>query len=297
MAKNAAKTNAKDKNLTDIVMRVMTDSMAGNKLLLVYGGVVLLLVIWVAGLVLLGSAGTPVLIGFAAFMALLTLAYTYIFFLGKHMKIALTISFLVFGLAWGISAMPEDFGGGEGEVKMGGKMKLNVVKKSYDELPPPPSIEEPLEAPTGLAKKGSVGEVPLPVPDEEAEADTIVDASPGVEDGVPEGTELIVEGLDESEVALAPRFDIEYSVAPSPASLVKPKYPAMAKDMGITGDVVLLVYIDSAGKVRNAIVQSSPGLPAMEEAALKAAYKCRFNPAQQQGKPVGVWYTIVMEFE
>lgn len=292
-----AKKAVKDKNLADVVMRVTTDGIAGGKLLAVYGGMVLIIAIWIVGLILLGSAGTPVLIGFAAFMALLTLAYTYIFFLGKHMKIALTISFLIFGLAWGISAMPEDFGGGEGDVKMGGKMKLNVVKKSYDELPPPPSIDVPMEAPTGLAKEGSVGEVPLPVPDEEAEADTIVDASPGVEDGVPEGTELVVEGLDEATIAETPRFDIEYSVAPSPSNLVKPKYPSMAKDMGITGDVVLLVYIDSSGTVRNAIVQSSPGLPAMDEAALDAAYRCKFNPAQQQGKPVGVWYTIVMEFQ
>ncbi len=278
-------------------MRVTTDGIAGGKLLAVYGGMVLIIAIWIVGLVLLGSAGTPVLIGFAAFMALLTLAYTYIFFLGKHMKIALTISFLIFGLAWGISAMPEDFGASEGEVKMGGKMKLNVVKKSYDELPPPPSIEVPMEAPTGLAREGSVGEVPLPVPDEEAEADTIVDASPGVEDGVPEGSELVVEEGTEVKPWEEVSFVQEYSVAPTPASLVKPKYPAMAKDMGITGDVVLLVYIDEKGSVRNAIVQSSPGLPAMEEEALKAAYKCRFNPALQQGTPVGVWYTIVMEFQ
>ncbi|MCP4230246.1 MAG: energy transducer TonB [bacterium] len=289
--------DTKGKNLADVVMRVTTDGFAGVRLLAVYGGVVLLIIIWILGLILLGGAGTPVLIGFAAFMALLTIAYTYVFFLGKHMKIALTISFLIFGLAWGISAMPEDFGAGEGDVKMGGKMKLNVVKKSYDDLPPPPSIEVPMEAPTGLATEGTVGQVPLPVPDEEADADTIVDASPGVEDGVPDGSELVVDDMSEDEAMLAPTFDIEYSVAPSPAHLVKPKYPAMAKEMGIEGDVVLLVHIDSKGKVRNAIVQASPGLPEMEEAALTAAYKCTFKPAQQQGKPVGVWYTIVMEFQ
>jgi protein TonB len=288
---------AKGENLTDVVMRVTTDNFAGGRLLAVYGGMVLIVVIWIVGAILLAKAGTPILIGFAAFMALLTLAYTYIFFLGRHMKLALTAALAIFGLAWGIAAMPEDFGAGEGEVKMGGKFKMNVKKTSYDELPPPPSIEVPMEAPTGLAKSGSVGEVPLPVPDEEAEADTIVDASPGVEDGVPEGTELVVEEMSEDVAMMAPTFDIEYSVAPTPARLVKPKYPAMAKEMGIEGDVVLLVYIDSTGKVRNAIVQASPGLPEMEKEALDAAYKCTFNPAQQQGKPVGVWYTIVMEFE
>ncbi|MCP4230770.1 MAG: energy transducer TonB [bacterium] len=79
--------------------------------------------------------------------------------------------------------------------------------------------------------------------------------------------------------------------------MVQPKYPDIARDMGIEGDVVLLVYIDETGTVRNALVQSSPELPAMEEEAVKAAYKCKFAPAKQQDRPVGVWYTIFMEFK
>jgi len=60
--------------------------------------------------------------------------------------------------------------------------------------------------------------------------------------------------------------------------------------------VVFLVYIDERGDVRGAVVQSSPGLPALDEAAKEAAYKCKFKPAEQQGVAVGVWYSIVMQF-
>jgi hypothetical protein len=34
----------------------------------------------------------------------------------------------------------------------------------------------------------------------------------------------------------------------------------------------------------------------LDEAAKKAAFKCKFRPAKQQGVPVGVWYSIVMQF-
>jgi len=78
--------------------------------------------------------------------------------------------------------------------------------------------------------------------------------------------------------------------------MVKPMYPEIAYNSRVEGDVVLMVYVDERGSVRNALVQSSPGLPALDEAAKEAAYKCKFEPAQQQGVPVGVWYSLVMEF-
>lgn len=204
-----------------------------------------------------------------------------------------------------VAMSPKDVLGKRGDVKMGdGKLDLKVVKKTYEDLPPPPSIErlEPVQAPKGLETKGSVGEVPLPVPDELAEADTISDAVSGTEgEGFGEGTEIIVEESIEvenggeknpwDEVTI-----IEYSEPPVIVYEQRPVYPDLALGSKVEGDVVLLVYIDPSGNVRNAVVQSSPGLPALEVAAKKAAMKCKFKPAKQQGVPVGVWYSIVMQF-
>jgi TonB family protein len=209
-----------------------------------------------------------------------------------------------FGI-WGVAEMPKDVLGKRGDVKMGdGKLDLKVVKKTYEELPPPPSIErtEPAQAPKGLEAKGSVGEVPLPVPDELAEADTISDAVGGTEgEGFGEGTEIIVEENIEVEDGGGKNpWDevtiIEYSEPPVIVYEQRPVYPDLALGSKVEGDVVLLVYIDPSGNVRNAVVQSSPGLPALDEAAKKAAMKCKFKPAKQQGAPVGVWYSIVMQF-
>ncbi len=226
---------------------------------------------------------------------------------GGLFRYTLAISAVVWCGTWGIIEMPKDVLGKRGEVKMGsGKLDLQVrTKKKYEELPPPPSIEtaEPAQAPKGLEAKGSVGEVPLPVPDALADADTITDAvGTGEGEGFGEGTEIIVEENIEVEDTgeepdwVTPRFDIEYSEAPVIIHEVRPKYPDIARDSKVEGDVTLLVYIDESGNVRNAVVQASPGLPALEEAAKKAAMKCKFKPAKQQGVPVGVWYNIVMEF-
>jgi TonB family protein len=209
-----------------------------------------------------------------------------------------------FGI-WGIAEMPKDVLGKKGEVKMGGgKLDLKVVKKTYEDLPPPPSIErtEPAQAPKGLEAKGSVGEVPLPVPDELADADTISDAVAGTEgEGIGDGAEIIVEeNIEVEDTGGKNPWDevtiVEYSEPPVIIYEQRPTYPDIARDSKVEGDVVLLVYIDASGNVRNAIVQSSPGLPALEEAAKKAAMKCKFKPAKQQGVPVGVWYSIVMQF-
>lgn len=222
---------------------------------------------------------------------------------GGLFRYTLMISVAVHFGVWGIAEMPKDVLSKKGEVKLGdGKLDLKVVKKTYEELPPPPSIEapEPAAAPKGLEAKGSVGEVPLPVPDELAEAATISDAVGGTSEGFGEGTEIIVEENVEVTEEAAPweevSFDVEYSEAPVIVHEERPVYPDIAEASGVEGDVVLLVYIDPQGHVRNAVVQASPGLPALDEAAKKAAMKCKFKPAKQQGVPVGVWYSIVMQF-
>jgi len=222
---------------------------------------------------------------------------------GGLFRYTLMISVAVHFGVWGIAEMPKDVLSKKGTMKMGdGKLDLKVVKKTYEDLPPPPSIEapEPATAPEGLEAKGSVGEVPLPVPDELAEADTMSDAVGAGAEGFGEGTEIIVEENIEVTGEAAPweevSFDVEYSEKPVVVHEERPVYPDIARDSKVEGDVVLLVYIDEQGRVRNAVVQASPGLPALDEAAKKAAMKCTFKPAKQQGLPVGVWYSIVMQF-
>jgi TonB family protein len=280
-------------------MRVRVDKMGKTEMGIIYGATFLIFLLWVVSLFYVMGGGGTVAAIIAGAITVLGFVWFYIFFLGKYIRITLTIAIAVFGIVWGLAAMPKTLvGGGGPEMGPGGKLKMGVVKKKYDELPPPPTIEEPTEAPKGLETKGSVGSVPLPVPDEEAETDTIADdIGPGLDEGDLAGSEIEVvdEGPVDADIS-APTFDVEYSEAPYPTYEVKPKYPEIAKASGWEGDVVLFVYIASNGSVQNVVVASGSGFADVDKEAMNAAYKCKFSPAKQQGVPVGVWYSIVMEF-
>lgn len=294
MAEKKAKAAVIDAHAT---MRVRVDDLDKKTMAIIYGATFLIFVLWVISLFYLMGGGGTVAAGVTGAITVLGFIWCYIFFLGKHIRFTLTIAIAVFGVIWFIAAVPKELiGGGEGKMGPGGKLKMDVVKKKYDELPPPPTIEEPMEAPKGLETKGAVGSVPLPVPDEEAEAETIADMGPGVEDGGLEGVEIEVVGEVVDADWTSPSFDVEYSEAPYPTHDVKPKYPEIAKASGWEGDVILLVYIDREGSVKNVVVAGSSGFSDVDKEASSAAYKCRFSPAKQQGVPVGVWYQIIMEF-
>jgi TonB family protein len=211
-------------------------------------------------------------------------------------------AFLHFGI-WGIIGWPRD-----GEMPPPPPVDddaRGVDVLPYQKLPPPRSIEEPEppQASGGLETKGGVGEIPIPYPDALAKFETVTDAvDTGAGKGIGRGTRIIIDENIRVEEEVAPppwtkvNVDIEYSEAPVLVHKVRPKYPDIARDSRVEGDVTLLVYVDESGNVRNAVVQASPGLPALDEAAKEAAMKCKFKPAKQLGIPVGVWYALVMEF-
>jgi protein TonB len=94
----------------------------------------------------------------------------------------------------------------------------------------------------------------------------------------------------------SPTGYIPWDKDPVPTKLVKPAYPELAKRAGIEGIVQILVTIGIDGKVHGAHVISSDVTGAMNRAALAAAWKCRFEAAEQQGKKVEVSVVIPFEF-
>jgi len=225
---------------------------------------------------------------------------------GGLFRYTLAVSAVVHFGVWGIIGKPKNLPEDDGIVTEDGQFDWqDTPKMKYEDLPLPRSIEEPepARARGGLETKGGVGEVPIAVPDESTKFDTITDAvGKGEGEGFAPGTQIIVdENIQVEEAVAVPPWvkvdvDIEYSEVPVIIHKVRPKYPDIARDSRVEGDVTLLVYIDESGSVRNAVVQASPGLPALEEAAKEAAMKCKFKPAKQQGVPVGVWHSIVMDF-
>jgi TonB family protein len=74
-----------------------------------------------------------------------------------------------------------------------------------------------------------------------------------------------------------------------------PRYPEIARAARIQGEVTLEAVIDATGEVtRIRVIQ---GLPlGLDQAAVEAVRKWRFEPATYNGKPVPVFYNLTVYF-
>lgn len=90
----------------------------------------------------------------------------------------------------------------------------------------------------------------------------------------------------------------EYLIS-SPPQLIdsfKPQYPREARDRNIEGAVRVEILIDRQGNVRDAKVIQGLGF-GTEEAALEAARRLRFKPAEASGQAVAVRIQFIINFE
>lgn len=85
---------------------------------------------------------------------------------------------------------------------------------------------------------------------------------------------------------------------PPKKGLAPPSYPSESKKLGEEGAVALALYLNEAGKVEEARVETSSGFPRLDEAAVKHAVKAwKLEPCTQAGKPVACWYKIKFRFQ
>ncbi|UCC44561.1 MAG: energy transducer TonB [Candidatus Zixiibacteriota bacterium] len=75
-----------------------------------------------------------------------------------------------------------------------------------------------------------------------------------------------------------------------------PEYPRVLEELGLEGVVWVRVLVDIDGSVKEARVARSSESAAFDEAALSAAYRNRFTPAIQSGRPVPIWVAYKVEF-
>ena len=96
--------------------------------------------------------------------------------------------------------------------------------------------------------------------------------------------------LRQHEVSVPPKMD-EREIA---AALV---YPPIAQRSGIEGRVILELFIDRNGIVRNVVIlQENPPERGFGEAAVKAFMGMRGTPAQANGEPVSCRYRYPVRF-
>ena len=80
------------------------------------------------------------------------------------------------------------------------------------------------------------------------------------------------------------------------ALLADLEYPALARQAGLEGMVVVYVIIDETGKPVSARVVKSVA-EVLDKAALEAVLKQRFEPGRQRNRPVRVQMAIPVRFQ
>ena len=89
---------------------------------------------------------------------------------------------------------------------------------------------------------------------------------------------------------------IAYDDPPVPLSPIRPKYPEIAQEAGIEGTVVVQVFVDDKGRVKETVILKGIPNTGLDEAATEAIRGVRFRPAKQRERAVGVWISIPVNF-
>jgi TonB family protein len=75
----------------------------------------------------------------------------------------------------------------------------------------------------------------------------------------------------------------------------EPAYPVAAIAAGVQGEVTVRAVVGPTGNVIDASVVSGP--PLLREAALDAVGRWRYRPYEQDGKPVTIATTAILDFQ
>jgi protein TonB len=199
--------------------------------------------------------------------------------------------------------------------------------KGEDEIPPPPVRVVDISTLTTLHSTEDTPEqvqiampkmappkaaIPVAVPAEEvpqeqalmpsqadikqytnANTDTALDISPT------EKIEIRDDQANAEDIPAMGTFTpFEVAPQPLPASSPQPEFPDLAKTAGVTGKVIVQVYVDKHGDVKKwKIVKEVPENLGFGDEVQKVIPKWKFTPAIQQGNPVGVWVAVPFNFK
>ena len=151
------------------------------------------------------------------------------------------------------------------------------------EFPPPPAVEPPPPPPSAVKLPQPVIEPPPPpVTEQEPEPnpDQKTTHPPTPEEAPPPQPQR----PPSVEVPPAPapsQARVAVDKPPSPRRRIKPEYPQGARERGEEGDVSLELDVSADGTGGAVRVVASCGFPELEQAAIQAVKRARFEPARR----------------
>jgi TonB family protein len=169
------------------------------------------------------------------------------------------------------------------------KQKVYVVQQVRFK-PPPPKQQQ--EIPKPRSKKVPI---PDPTPDEPEPMRLEEEIEPEID--LPDTD--IVFGIPDGPPPAEPTGPIRVGGDVKPPDKIfspSPQYTEIARKARITGVVIVEAIIDKEGNVTN--VKVLKGLPmGLDQAAVDAVKRWRFEPATLNGKPVAVIYNLTINFQ
>ena len=133
------------------------------------------------------------------------------------------------------------------------------------------------------------------------EAGPVVEPPPDVPDGPVVKAEIDLAFVEPAAPPVVGPVPIDPSITPPrviESTKVKPIYPEIGRIVGRPGRVVLQAVILRDGSVAEIeVLQVRPPGLGFEEAAIEAVAQWRYEPAWQNGRPVEVYFTIVVSFD
>jgi protein TonB len=183
-------------------------------------------------------------------------------------------------------------------------VELMIIQDIEPPPEPEPPKETPPEPPKIVEKVAQVPEVkpvekvvpvqktlPTPTQPTTAAVPTPVAASPS-----PSPVAAPAPVVAAAPAPAPPPAGVTRGVTQGEAGCKRPDYPRDALMNEEQGEVLISVYVNTAGKVQDAKVKKSSGSRALDRAASKAFSLCTFKPAMKNGEPQESWYDIPYEF-
>ena len=97
-------------------------------------------------------------------------------------------------------------------------------------------------------------------------------------------------------VASLPTDGITQRAIPQGGYQHRPAYPSSARRLGVQGTTLLNVLVDDDGRVSSVVVTQSAGHPDLDQAAVDAVRRWRFDPARRGTEKVAMWVQLPVEF-
>jgi protein TonB len=173
-----------------------------------------------------------------------------------------------------------------------------LIVRKY--IPPPPPFERPERT---VVRKKLTRRVPVPDPTPD-EPEPIREPEPEfIPPPLPDNIEVLIgvpepparPGIDSPRIAGAGGVTLPELI---PDSKVSPYYPELARVARIEGRVILQAVICTDGSVSDLVVLrcSHPKL-GFEESAIEAVSQWRYKSALLDGRPVAVYFTVLVDFD